>query len=247
MTNNYFHAEASGNPDTLKRTGIMEDPHTQTARDKTDRFVKVAAFILTLAGLGAGISVPFFFESQSLYYKFGLDKALLQWGKAAGLAAAVLMVYQIVFVSRFRILETHFTRKRLWAAHKTCGKLIALLVILHPVLILGSDGFAFFPLEKRYWPEFSGIFLWLLILGIVGVSVFQNKLPVSYRTWQVLHRAGVLPAVCLIFIHAGFVSESFESGFPRAGLFLAAGSAECDDSGTGQFVFKRCGQTSDNR
>jgi len=165
----------------------MEKPHAQPARDKTGIFVKSAVVILALAGLGAGISVPFFFESQSMYYKFGLDKALLQWGKAAGLAAAVLMVYQIVFVSRFRVLETRLTRKRLWAVHKTCGKLIALLVTLHPVLILGSDGFAFFPLEKRYWPEFSGIFLWVLILGIVGVSVFQNKLPLSYRTWRALH------------------------------------------------------------
>ncbi len=51
------------------------------------------------------------------------------------------MVYQVVFVSRFQVLETHFTRKRLWNAHKTCGKFIALLVTLHPVLILGSDGF----------------------------------------------------------------------------------------------------------
>ena len=203
----------------------MENPHTQPARDKTGIFVKSAVVILALAGLGAGISIPFFFESQSLYYKFGLDKALLQWGKAAGLAAAVLMVYQVVFVSRFQVLETHFTRKRLWTAHKTCGKFIALLVTLHPVLILGSDGFAFFPLEKRYWPEFSGIFLCVLMLCILGLSVFQNKLPLSYRTWQALHRAGVLVAVCMVFIHAGFVSESFDSGFPRAGLFLAAGIA----------------------
>jgi predicted ferric reductase len=187
--------------------------------------VRSAAVALALAGLGTGLCVPFFFESQSLYYKFGLDKALLQWGKAAGLAAAVLMVYQIIFVSRFRVLETHFTRKRLWAAHKTCGKLIALLVTLHPLLILGSDGFAFFPLEKRYWPEFTGIFLWMLILGIVGISVFQSRLPLSYRTWQALHRGGVPAAVCLVFIHAGFVSESFVSGFPRAGLFLTAGMA----------------------
>ncbi len=203
----------------------MKGPHTQPAHNKTSMLVKSAAVVLALAGLGAGICVPFFFESQSLYYKFGLDKALLQWGKAAGLAAAVLMVYQVVFISRFRVLETHFTRKRLWAAHKTCGKLIALLVTLHPLLILGSDGFAFFPLEKRYWPEFTGIFLWVLILGIVVVSVFQNKLPLSYKTWQTLHRAGVLVAVCMVFIHAGFVSESFVSGFPRAGLFLAAGIA----------------------
>ena len=37
--------------------------------------------------------------------------------------------------------------------------------------------------------------------------------------------AGMLPAVFLVFIHAGFVSESFGSGFPRAGLFLAASMA----------------------
>ena len=203
----------------------MDDSHTQPARYKTGVPVKSAAVILALAGLGAGVCVPFFFESQSLYYKFGLDKGLLQWGKAAGLAAAVLMVYQVVFVSRFRVLEMHFTRKRLWTAHKTCGKLIALLVTLHPVLILASDGFAFFPLEKRYWPEFSGIFLWVLILGIVGSSVFQNKLPVSYRTWQAFHRISVIAAICLVFIHAGFVSESFVSGLPRTGLFLAAGIA----------------------
>jgi hypothetical protein len=44
----------------------MENPHTQPARDKTGMPVKSAVVILALAILGAGISVPFFFESQSL-------------------------------------------------------------------------------------------------------------------------------------------------------------------------------------
>ena len=43
-------------------------------------------------------------HSMTMYYKFGLEKALLRSGKVVGVTAAVLLFFQVVLVSRFKIL-----------------------------------------------------------------------------------------------------------------------------------------------
>ena len=184
-------------------------------------FIKILALCLCLAGIMAGACIPFLYESQSLYYKFGMDKALLQWGKAAGLIAVVLMLYQVILMSRFQVLEPAVTRKSLAILHKALGKFIGVLVLLHPLLILGADGFVFFPMEKRYWPEFLGVFLLVFILAMVAMSLWRGVLKIPYKVWQRLHRFSAPLVVLLGFIHLDFVSESFGSGPPRAGLTMA--------------------------
>ncbi|MEH0020462.1 MAG: ferric reductase-like transmembrane domain-containing protein [Desulfobacter sp.] len=185
--------------------------------------IMVAALaVLAAAGIAGAAAIPFFFESQSLYYKFGTDKALLQWGKAAGLVALVLMVYQVLLVSRFSFLEKQVSLKRLFALHKGGGILITLLVVLHPVMILGAEGFVLFPLERRYWPEFLGVFLVFAIPGIAAVSVWRAKLKIAFKPWQALHRIGTPLVTGLAFVHAFYVSETFGFRIPGTGLFLAA-------------------------
>jgi predicted ferric reductase len=192
--------------------------------EKKQIIVKALIICLAAAGVTVAALTPFYYESQSLYYKFGLDKVLLQWGKTAGMVALCLLGFQLVFVSRFFFLEGLFSLKRLFSVHRTCGILISLLVVIHPLLILGADGFSFFPLERRYWPEFAGLFTMILILGIALVSVYRDKLKIGIKPWKRMHRLATPLAVGLAFAHAGFVSETFDFNIPRAGLALAAGS-----------------------
>ena len=192
--------------------------------EKKRIFVKAIILCLAAAGVAAAALTPFYFESQSLYYKFGTDKALLQWGKTAGLVAVVLMVYQIVFVSRFSFLEDLFSMKQLFSVHRLCGIFISVLAVGHPLLVLGADGFTFFPLELRYWPEFVGGFTMVLILGIVLVSVYRAGLNIRIKTWRRLHRMATPLAAGVALVHAGFVSETFNFSIPKAGLTLAIGA-----------------------
>lgn len=178
--------------------------------------------VAMLGIMTAAAGIPFFFESPSLYYKLGMDKVMLQTGKVAGLLAAVLMVFQVIFVSR--LFTQLFPLKTLYAAHRLSGKIILALVLCHGFFIVGAENFVFFPLEKRYWPEFLGMGLLGLVAGIVLGSVRPSLLGVSQKSWSRIHRWTTPLALALVFVHVLFVSESFEFTIPRTGLGIAGGS-----------------------
>ena len=170
-------------------------------------------------------TIPFYFESPSIFYKTGADKIMLRAGKVIGIAALVLMGFQLIFISRFSWLEKLFSMKTLYQAHRLNGRIILGAVIAHPILILGADHFVFFPVEQKYWPEFAGVFLFFLILFFIGVSILYKRIGMAYKTWQMIHKTVAPLIFILLFIHIAFVSRTFESGIPL--YFLIAAGAAC--------------------
>ncbi|MFO7800981.1 MAG: FAD-binding oxidoreductase [Desulfovermiculus sp.] len=173
--------------------------------------------------LCAVASVPFFFESASMWYKSGMDGIMLRSGKVVGLLAACLLLLQLLWSARLKVLDQVFGLNALYSIHRILGLCIAGLVIVHPVLVLLSDDMLFIPLQIRYFPELIGLFLALLILGMVLGAVFRTLLGLPYHWWWRLHRlmAGVVPL--FLFVHVLFVSETFQSGFPRQLLLTVMG------------------------
>jgi predicted ferric reductase len=170
-------------------------------------------------------TIPFLFESPSIFYKTGAEKIMLRTGKILGIAALVLMVYQLILISRFALLEKIFGMKALYQAHRLNGRIILAAVIAHPILILGADNFVFFPVEKKYWPEFTGIFLAFLIVFFIGISIFNKRIGITYKTWRMMHKTIAPFIFILLFIHILYVSRTFESGTPL--YFLIATGVAC--------------------
>ena len=189
---------------------------------KTQITIMIVLGLLLLVLLAAAASIPFIFESQSLYYKFGTDKALLRAGKVFGLFALVLMLVQVFLISRFRFMEKSFGLKGLFSFHRNCGKLILALVLLHPLGILAAEQFTFFPLERRYWPEFVGVGVLFLVTAVVLIAIQPKKWGLSSNTSRFIHQIGTFLVVSLAFVHAFFVSESFELVIPKVGLSISA-------------------------
>lgn len=180
---------------------------------------------MAASGLVSGILLPFFFESQSLWYKFGAEKAMLRYGKAAGLAALVLILCQPLWVSRLGALAPMIPAKRSHAVHRISGMVIVLLALVHPLLILWSGGFTAIPFELRYWPEFTGIFLALLILVTAITSLMRGKLKIPPSTWQRIHRLSTLVITIIALIHARAASETFNFQLPGIWLGIALAAA----------------------
>lgn len=182
---------------------------------------QVLLFCLALGVLAGAAAIPFVWESQSLYYKVGPDKALLHWGKAAGFAALALMVFQLILMSRFRVLDRIIGLGRLFFLHRCLGLAVVALILIHPLLVLWSDRFVLFPPALRYWPEFLGVFALVWGLVLVGTALFRSGTGLSPSAWQSLHRALVPVFLGPAFVHAFFVSETFNHALPRYGLILA--------------------------
>jgi predicted ferric reductase len=175
-------------------------------------------FLLLLAGAW---SLPFRYPSESLFYKFGQQRLLLISGKLAGVTGGLLILVQLLAVAPGLFPEWLFSRAGRLRFHRANG-LALLLLVCHPVLILGADDFAFYPLARKYLPEFVGMALLFCLLLLVLTAQFRARLPLSYRAWRIGHRLGALVVVALFLGHLLTVSETFRWGLPhRLALGLA--------------------------
>lgn len=168
-------------------------------------------FLLVLAGAA---SIPFYFESSSLLYKFGLDRVLLLAGQVMGLVAGCLLLLQIILGARLKFLDRVFGLDRLFSYHRLNGFVLAALVTIHPLVIFISDDRISIPLQWRYWPEFVGLFLMLLIVLMVITSHWRVGLRLAFQRWWPIHRSVAVLAAIAFGLHVLSVNDTFKQKLP---------------------------------
>ena len=188
------------------------------------RYHKMGAIIGVAAFLLAGaMSIPFFFESPSMWYKFGFAKVLLRTGKIIGMLAVTLLFLQLILASRLKRLDQVFSLPGMIHAHRINAIIILPLAFFHPILVLTSDSKLTIPLEMRYWPEWMGVGLFVLILIQFSLSQWRIALRLKYHLWLIFHRCLGTCILALVITHILFVSETFsEPGFPRSLILISA-------------------------
>lgn len=187
-----------------------------------DLFSKAMIFLLAALFLGGALAVPFYYETQTMWYKTGADRVMLRAGQLAGLFGLVLLTGQILLASRVGFFEHLYGRTRLLRWHQTNGVLIFCTVCSHVLLVLAPEGFDNLPIGKKYWPEMIGGVLFLLLFAMVVTSRFRSWFGLEYARWRMLHKPMGYLSLVLVFLHVRFVSESFARGLPRA-VLIAVG------------------------
>ncbi len=178
--------------------------------------------LLAAAALLAGALVlPFFYETQTLWYKTGIDKTMLRAGHVLGMLALVLLLAQILLAVRVGLLEQVFGAATLLRWHRANGVLIAFAAMGHVGLVLIPEGLGNLPIGWKYWPEMTGGLLFVLLLVTVVLSRYRAGLGLDFKRWRQLHRPAGYLALALVFIHVLFVSDAFAQGLPRAALIAA--------------------------
>jgi predicted ferric reductase len=213
---------------TLTRPAVMERKASGIStlddlRAYRFRFTLMGTIIgaATLLLVGA-MSIPFFFESPSMWYKFGLAKALLRTGKMLGLAAATLLFFQLIQAARLKVLDRVFSLPGLFRSHRLNAIVIFFLALLHPILVLSSEEKLIIPLELRYWPEWVGVGVLTLIVIHFSVSQWRRAFRITFHGWLLWHRCVGVFILGLAALHILFVSETFsEEGFPRTAVMVS--------------------------
>ncbi len=187
----------------------------------TRRLMAAGLILAMLTLLAAALAIPFYFESPSMWYKFGVAKTSLRIGKVLGLVAGLLILLQIPLAGRLKLLDRIFSLPLLMRQHRWHAWVIALIALVHPLFILLPEGKLTVALEMRYWPEWIGVGLLAVVLAQLISSCWRKHLP--FHIWLPVHRGvGLLIAVLLV-IHVRYVSETFiDAGPPRLGLLAAA-------------------------
>ena len=179
--------------------------------------------IIPLLTVGGAISIPFYFESSSILYKFGPDRLLLRSGQVLGIVAGCLLLFQLILSARLKWLDRIFGLNQLFRFHRVVGTVIACLVISHPILIFLPEDRIFIPLQLRYWPEFVGLSLLLLIIASVISSLWRTRLRLAFHRWWPIHRWAAVVIVAAFYVHILSVSSTFEQKLPKMIAFCAMG------------------------
>lgn len=182
------------------------------------RLYRVFVILVFLAVLCGALSIPFVYESQTLWYKIGLDKKMLLGGQLVGLLAAVLLFVQILLGARGNFLKQLFGIAAVMRWHRTNGMIVSLLAMSHGALILIPEGVNNFPIGLKYWAEMVGTLLLWIILSMVISSKFRQKFRLDYKRWKSIHKLLGYLAIIFLAIHVLFVSESFEQTVPKVSL-----------------------------
>lgn len=198
-----------------------ENQKSSPLTPKSRKFLKLVVLCLAVLYAVAGLTIPYLFETQTLWYKVGIDKTLLRCGQLVGIMALVLIFYQVLVGARGEFLEQLFGVSTLMRFHHITGVLIALLIVAHGLLVLLPEGIDNLPVGKEFWPEMvGGVIFWALLFMVIS-SRLRQKLQLDYKRWRVIHRGLACLSLILLLIHVLFVSDSFEQTAPKVGLILS--------------------------
>ncbi len=177
----------------------------------------VICFLLLVTS--GALSIPFIYESMTLWYKIGIDKIMLLGGQMAGLLAVILVFVQILLATKAAFLRELFGIAALMRWHRMNGIIILLLAFCHVLLVLAPEGMANLPIGIKYWPEMVGGVLFFIIFSMVVSSQFRQKLGLDYKKWRIIHKPLGYLVIIFMVVHVSSVSDTFEQLVPRVALF----------------------------
>ncbi len=146
--------------------------------------------------------------SSGLFLQAGnRNLSLIAVGRLCGLLLETGILMQLVFMGRVRWIEQQFGHDKLNRIHRTLGKYLSILLVLHPFLITtgyahytGSGFFGQFWEFLTTWDHVLKAFSGLIILAIViATSVFLRG-RIRYEFWYFTHFS-VYAAIALAFFH----------------------------------------------
>ncbi|MBE0583182.1 MAG: ferric reductase-like transmembrane domain-containing protein [Desulfofustis sp.] len=198
-------------------------PNAAAITGHDHRLTRLIIVGLLLAAAGTAGTLPFFYESTTMWYKIGLDKTLLRVGKICGLLAVTLICAQSIIGLRPRLLEKAFGAPSLLRWHRRGAAVIVLLAVLHVLLILVPEGLKNLPIGPKFWPEMLGGGLLVILVLQTGYSWTRERWRLAYQRWRTIHRYLAWCILLLVPVHLLFVSETFSQTVPRLWVVCVLG------------------------
>ncbi|MFA5163705.1 MAG: ferric reductase-like transmembrane domain-containing protein [Patescibacteria group bacterium] len=151
------------------------------------KYILWGVFLLNLA------IIIFFWQLGSR--EIILTEPLIAFGRLSGLLAVLLILIQLILISRFDYLEKAVSLDKLLVIHGLNGFLSFFLIILHPILLIIGYGKrtnnAFFQQLQSfvlYWDEVGMAVLGTIVFiaaTIISLNLIKNK--IKYEFWYLSH------------------------------------------------------------
>ena len=155
---------------------------------------------------------------ETLFFTGGPAKnSLIGVAKFFALHLALIMILQLVLVSRLPWLDRRVGMDRLTSWHRWTGFTLFWLVILHPTFILVGYGRLYHLSFFAQFASFAGVLptlLGMIAAGIISIAVALSvrvvRRRLSYETWHAVHFC-LYAAVALALIHQLYEGTTFKA------------------------------------
>jgi len=147
--------------------------------------------------IGAPLSAAVAGETRSrgFYREVSADMAV------AGLA---MLFMQFALSGRFKFVSGNIGIDSLMRFHQMAARVVLGLLIMHPFLLV-TPALWVHPLVAAKMLSmmftshvlWSGTTAWLLLVLLVPIAIYRDRLPISYEVWRLSHGIGGIAAVTL--------------------------------------------------
>jgi len=163
----------------------------------------------------AAIGVAFFIAGGGLQYSQSID-FIYSFGRVAGIVAAVLVMNQVLLISRVPWIERVLGHDRAAATHTRMGKVAFILMLVHASVILAMtahyDGRSFgdtvVAMRSLGWFMTTAQIALALFAIVVATSLLIVRRHWRYETWHAVHVI-VYIAIALVVPHQFIEGSTF--------------------------------------
>ncbi|MDQ6771540.1 MAG: ferric reductase-like transmembrane domain-containing protein [Candidatus Dormibacteraeota bacterium] len=162
---------------------------------------------------------------------FGVDRParafLIEFSVALGFVGLSMMGLQFALVARFKTVAAPFGIDFLNKFHREVSFVALAFILAHPILLFVQDSAKYLPLLNVVtapWRARFGVSSVLLLIVLIGTSIWRRQLRLSYEVWQLTH--GILAVAIVLFalLHIHLVGF-YTQGVARRLLFDLYGAS----------------------
>ncbi len=122
---------------------------------------------------------------------------------ALGFAGLSMLALQFVLTARFKTLKAPYGADIVYHFHRQISLVSFGLILLHPVLLFINDPktLALLNLASAPWRARMGVTAVVLLLILIGASIWRKALKIDYSHWRIWHGVLATAVVALSLSH----------------------------------------------
>ncbi len=122
---------------------------------------------------------------------------------ALGFAGLAIMALQFALTARFKWLKAPYGADIVYHFHRQISFVALVLILAHPLLlfIFSPQTLALLNLFSAPWRARAGVTAVLLLLGLIGASIWRKPLKIEYTNWRIWHGVLATLVIALAIIH----------------------------------------------
>ena len=144
---------------------------------------------------------------------------------AFGFAGLAMMALQFVLTARFKVIKAPYGADVVYHFHRQISYVALLLILAHPLLLFinSPETLNLLNLITAPWRARAGVTTVLILVIMIGVSVWRKNIKFEYNQWRIWHGIMAIIVVILAMTHVVLAGHYINTPIKQA-LWIGYGA-----------------------